>query len=314
MSLHVVVIAGPTASGKTRLGVEAAHRLGSEIVSADSRQVYRGLDIGTGKDLEEYARVEPPVPYHLIDIADPEEVFTLFRYQEACYRLFEEFAARAPFADGGVPVLMVGGSGLYIEAVVRQYRLADVPMDREFRAPLEQLPRTRLVERLRTEAPEIAADTDLSNSRRVIRGLEIAEYAKASPIRFSEPPAASFTSTVLGVETERSELRRRIGRRLRHRLEHGMIDEVRGLLDRGLSRGRLDELGLEYREVAAFLDGEKDKEQMITDLESAIRRFAKRQQTWFRGMERRGVPIRWIAADDVESVVAADVSSRPEAR
>ncbi len=312
MNLHVLVIVGPTASGKTRLGVEVAHRLGSEIVSADSRQVYRGLDIGTGKDLEEYARVDPPVPYHLIDIADPEEVYTLFRYQEDCYRVLGDLAERAPFAGGEVPLLMVGGSGLYVEAVVRGYRLADVPMDREARAALEQLPPAELVERLQREAPEIAETTDLSISRRVIRGLEIAAYSKLSPVRYSAPPAAPRRWTVVGVTEERGELRTRIGRRLRQRLEEGMIDEVRQLLDRGVSRRRLDELGLEYREVAAFLEGEKDLDGMISDLESAIGRFAKRQQTWFCGMERRGVPIQWMTADDVEAVVAAAFSSPPE--
>lgn len=313
MILRVLVIVGPTASGKTRLGVEVAHRLGSEIVSADSRQVYRGLDIGTGKDLEEYAGVDPPVPYHLIDIADPEETYTLFQYQADCHCLFDDLAKRAPFADGAVPVLMVGGSGLYVEAVVRAYRLADVPMDRDFRASMGRLSLTTLVDRLRSEAPEIAAETDLSNARRVIRGLEIAEFAKTSPVRFSTPPEAVIRYTVLGVNTCRSELQRRIGRRLRHRLERGMVDEVRFLLDRGVPRWRLDELGLEYREVAAFLDGEKGFEQMAADLESAIRHFAKRQQTWFRGMERRGVPIQWISADDAEIAVAAAFSSPPEA-
>lgn len=311
MSLHALVIVGPTASGKTHLAVETAHRLGSEIVSADSRQVYRGLDIGTGKDLEEYARVDPPVPYHLIDIADPEEVYTLFRFQDDCHRLLDGFANRPPFTDGAVPVLLVGGSGLYVEAVVRGYRLADVPMNREFRRPLEHLSLARLVERLRKEAPKIAADTDLSNARRVIRGLEIAEFARTSPVRFSTPPAATIRYTVLGVKTCRSDLKKRIGRRLRHRLEHGMVEEVQRLLDRGVPRRRLDELGLEYREVAAFLDGGKDFEQMAADLESAIRHFAKRQQTWFRGMERRGVPIQWIAADDVDAAVAAAFSSPP---
>ncbi len=131
MTLQVVVIVGPTACGKTRLGVEAAHRLGSEIISADSRQVYRGLDIGTGKDLGEYSRVEPPVPYHLIDVVDPEEVYTIFRFQQDCYRVLEDLAAKPPFADGGAPVFMVGGSGLYVEAIVRDYRLADVPVNRE---------------------------------------------------------------------------------------------------------------------------------------------------------------------------------------
>jgi tRNA dimethylallyltransferase len=305
MKLRVLVIVGPTACGKTRLGVEAAHRLGSEIVSADSRQVYRGLDIGTGKDLEEYSRVEPPVPYHLIDIADPEEVYSLFRFQEDCYRVLRDLAARPPFASGGVPVVMIGGSGLYVEAVVRDYRLADVPVDPALRAGLESLPLAELVDRLRRAAPGAAAETDLTNARRVIRGLEIVEYSKASPVRFSAPPGVPLRYTVFGVDVDRSELRRRIGLRLRRRLEEGMIDEVRGLLDRGVSRLRLDGLGLEYREVAAYLNGEKSLERMTSDLESAIGRFAKRQQTWFRGMERRGVEIRWIPAGDVGSVVAA---------
>ncbi len=303
MTLDVLVIVGPTACGKTRLGVEAAHRLGSEIVSADSRQVYRGLDIGTGKDLGEYTRVAPPVPYHLIDIADPEEVYTLFRFQGDCYRVLEGLAARPPFAAGEAPVLMVGGSGLYVEAVVRGYRLADVPVDAGLRSRLEGLPLAELVDRLRREGPGVACETDLSSARRVIRGLEIAQFSKSSPVRFSTGPGVPLRFTVFGVEVERSELRRRIGLRLRQRLEEGMIDEVRGLLDRGVSRPRLEELGLEYREVAAFLSGEKSLERMTCDLESAIGRFAKRQQTWFRGMERRGVPVRWIATDDVDAIV-----------
>ncbi len=309
MTLHVLVIVGPTASGKTRLAVEVAHRLGSEIISADSRQVYRGLEIGTGKDLAEYAGVEPPVPYHLIDIVDPEEVYTLFRYQEDCYRVLGDLAERPPFAAERVPPLIVGGSGLYVEAVVRGYRLADVPMDREARADLERLPLAELVERLRREAPEVAETTDLSIARRVIRGLEIAAFSRRSPVRYSVPPSVELRFTVFGVAVERDELGRRIGRRLRQRLEEGMIEEVRGLLERGLSRRRLDELGLEYREVAAFLEGEKDLDQVVSDLESAIRHFAKRQQTWFRGMERRGVPIRWITSADVDAVMAAGLNS-----
>jgi tRNA dimethylallyltransferase len=303
MTLQVLVIVGPTASGKTRLGVEVAHRLGSEIISADSRQVYRGLDIGTGKDLEEYARVEPSVPYHLIDVADPEEVYTLFRYQGDCYRVLTDLAVRPPFAGGGAPVVMVGGSGLYVEAVVRHYRLADVPVNSDLRADLEKFPLPALVERLQCEAPAIAAETDLSNARRVIRGLEIADFSKISPVPFSAPLDVPVSFTVFGVDAEREELRRRIGRRLRQRIDEGMIDEVRGLLDRGVGRPRLVELGLEYREVAAYLAGEKTRDGMISDLESAIVHFAKRQQTWFRGMERRGVPIRWITAGDVEASV-----------
>jgi len=264
MSLHVLAIVGPTACGKTRLGVEVAHRLGSEIVSADSRQVYRGLDIGTGKDLAEYAEVDPPIPYHLIDVADPEQVYTLFRFQQDCYRVLREMASQPPFADHSVPVIMVGGSGLYVEAVVRQYRLADVPKNAEL------------------------------SKRRVIRAFEIAEYGETHPVRYGEPPGLSLSFTVFGVEVTRAELRRRIGLRLRERLEEGMVEEVQGLLDLGLGPARLEDLGLEYREIASYLQGKKSREEMTSDLETAIGRFAKRQQTWFRGMERRGVPIRWM--------------------
>ena len=255
------------------------------------------------KDREEYAAVDPPVPCHLIDIADPEELYTVFRFQQDCYRCFADLARKPRFANGAVPVLMVGGSGLYVEAVVRDFRLADVPVDRNLRASLEGLSLASLVERLRREAPGIAAETDVGNARRVIRGLEIAGFSRSSGVRFSDPPTVPLRFTVFGVDVERSELRRRIGRRLRRRLGEGMIDEVRGLLERGVGRRRFDELGLEYREVAAYLSGEKTLERMTADLEAAIGRFAKRQQTWFRGMERRGIPVRWISPDEVDTVV-----------
>ncbi len=305
MRLRVLVIVGPTACGKTRLGVEVAHRLGSEIVSADSRQVYRGLDIGTGKDLDEYAAVEPPVPYHLIDVAEPDEVYTIFRYQQDCYRVLREMAARAPFAARGVPAILVGGSGLYVEAVVRQYRLADVPKNSELRRRLQERDHEELVVELRRRAPDLGEDTDVSSRRRVIRALEIAEFRERHPVRYGEAPGVSMRFTVFGIEVERAELRRRIGLRLRARLEEGMVEEVQGLLDRGLDPSRLDDLGLEYREIAAYLLEKKSREEMIGDLEIVIGRFAKRQQTWFRGMERRGTPVRWIEADDVGSVIGA---------
>ena len=310
MSLHVLAIVGPTACGKTRLGVEVAHRLGSEIVSADSRQVYRGLDIGTGKDLAEYSEVDPPVPYHMIDVADPEEVYTLFRYQQDCYRVLREMASRSPFADHSVPVIMVGGSGLYVEAVVRDYRLADVPNNAELRTRLEEHDLEHLVAELKQRWPDLAVETDVTSKRRVIRAFEIAEFGERQPVPYGESLGMALRVSVVGIEIARQEIRRRIGLRLRARLEEGMVEEVQGLLDRGLSPGRLAELGLEYREVAAYLLGRKSREEMISDLENAIGRFAKRQQTWFRGMERRGTPIRWIEADDVDSVINAWSSSR----
>jgi tRNA dimethylallyltransferase len=305
MNLDVLVIVGPTACGKTRLGVGAAHRLGSEIVSADSRQVYRGLDIGTGKDLDEYAAVTPAVPYHLIDIAEPEEVYSLFRFQQDCYRVFRDMAGRSPFAGRSAPALLVGGSGMYVEAVVRQYRLADVPTNPGLRDRLAGRDREELAAELRQRWPDLAVETDMSSKRRLIRAFEIARYSEENELRYGSPPGVDLRFSVLGVEVERDELRRRIGRRLRTRLDEGMVEEVQGLLDRGLAAERLDELGLEYREIGAFLSGRKSEEQMVSDLENAIGRFAKRQQTWFRGMERRGAPITWIDAHDIDSVIGA---------
>lgn len=303
MKLQVVAIVGPTACGKTRLGVEIAHRLGSEIVSADSRQVYRGLDIGTGKDLEEYAAVDPPVPYHLIDVADPADVYTLFRFQQDCYGVLREMATRPPFSEGGVPALLIGGSGLYVEAVIRGYRLADVPIDPGIRLRLQHRPHEDLVMELRRRSPDLAGKTDLESTRRVIRALEIVECGARNELQYGDPPGVSLLFSVFGIEVSRDELRRRIGSRLRARLGQGLIEEVRGLLDDGLASGRLGELGLEYREVAAYLLGKKSRQEMVSDLEIAIGRFAKRQQTWFRGMERRGTPIKWIGPEDVQDVL-----------
>jgi tRNA dimethylallyltransferase len=305
MRTNVLVIVGPTACGKTRLGVKVAHRLGSEIVSADSRQVYRGLDIGTGKDLGEYAVVDPPVPFHLIDVTEPTEIYTLFRFQQDCYRVLREMSNRAPFVGDKVPVVMVGGSGLYVEAVIHQYRLADVPSNAELRARLRNLRREDLVTELQRRSPDLARDTDLESTRRVIRALEIAEYREQNELRYGEPPGVSLRFSVFGIEVARDELRCRIRSRLRARLEDGLIEEVQGLLEGGLPPARLDDLGLEYREISAYLLGKKSREEMVSDLETAIGQFAKRQQTWFRGMERRGTPISWIGPEDADTVLAA---------
>jgi len=303
MSLHVVVIAGPTACGKTRLGVEVAHEFESEIISVDSRQVYRGLDLGTGKDLEEYTQFESPVPFHLIDIVDPEETYTLFQYQQDCYRLLREKNRENRFCSGEVPLIMVGGSGLYVETVVRDFRIADVDENKELRARLENIPLEQLVAKLEREDPELAKQTDTSSGRRVVRALEIAEHARSAPVGFGERPGMDLRFSVFCVDVDRSRLRCRIGDRLRSRIASGMVAEVRGLLDRGLSRERFDAFGLEYREIAAHLRGSKSFDDMVNDLEHAIGRFAKRQQTWFRGMERRGVPIQWIDPHDTGKIL-----------
>jgi tRNA dimethylallyltransferase len=200
---------------------------------------------------------------------------------------------------------MVGGSGLYVESVVRQYRLADVPTNPELRDRLASRDREALAAELRQRWPGLAVETDMSSKRRLIRAFEVAHYSENKKLRYGDPAEVALRFSVLGIEVERDELRRRIGLRLRARFDEGMVDEVQGLLDRGLPADRLQDLGLEYREIGAFLSGRKTEEQMVSDLEIAIGRFAKRQQTWFRGMERRGTPIRWIGADDVDAVVAA---------
>ena len=293
MTLHVLVIVGPTASGKTRLGVEVAHRLGSEIVSADSRQVYRGLDIGTGKDLEEYARVEPPVPYHLIDIADPEEVYTLFRYQEDCYRVLGDLAERAPFAGERGPAPHGGW-----EWLVRRSGCPRLPPRRcadgsrgEGGSRTDSLSPNWLndcdARRRRSPRPPIfrshAASSGVSRSPRIRSGRRCATARR---------PRRHCDWTVVGVAVERGELRTRIGRRLRQRLEEGMIDEVRHLLDRGVSRRRLDELD-------DYLMGDPTRlRQVIVNLVSNALKFTE------QGEVKISVEVISSNTDDVDLKIA----------
>ena len=304
MRIRLVVITGPTATGKTRLGVRVAHTLGSEILSADSRQVYRGLDLGSGKDMEEYRSVSPAVPVHLINVADPPRVYSVFHFQRDCYRLLQEKAGVGPFAEGR-PLVMVGGTGLWIEAVLRGYRIPDVPEDAALRAELMARPSADLVRELRDLDPAQHDRTDRSTKKRVVRALEIARYAREHEIRYSPPPPVEIEATVFAVDRPNPELYRRIDARLEDRLDQGMIEEVRGLLNAGITAGRMGQLGLEYREITAFLSGDKSREQMAVDLAAGIRRLARRQRTWFRGFERRGIPVRWIGPGDAAVVMEA---------
>jgi tRNA dimethylallyltransferase len=293
--MHLIVIVGPTATGKTALAAELAHRLDTELISADSRQVYRGLDLGTGKDLEEYRKFTPAVKYHLIDTVEPEAGFSLYQYQQACYDVLAAKSAPAGAREGGPQVLvMAGGTGMYIEAVLRRYRIANVPEDAELRARLTGRPREDLEAHLRAKDPALAGRTDLSSAKRIIRALEVWHAGRAGTIEYSPPPPADFTYSVFGTRMDRVELRARIDARLEARLQAGMVEEVAGLLARGLSRERMQVLGMEYREISDHLAGLKTREQMTADLRHEIHLLAKRQETWFRGMERRGVPVRWL--------------------
>lgn len=311
--LRLVAIVGATATGKTSMAVQVAHALRSEIVSADSRQVYRGLDIGTGKDLDEYAAVDPPVPYHLIDIVEPVDNYTLYRYQQDCYALWRQKHAEAPY-DGGRPLVVVGGTALYVAAVLTDYRIPDVPENAPLRAELMQRELAELHEALHAQAPTLAAQTDCSTKGRVVRALEIAAAAGDGPIPYAPPLGFPLDYRVYCVRIARDELHRRIDVRLHERLAQGMIEEVEGLLARGVPAERLERLGLEYAQVTAHLLGRKSRQQMTVDLAHAIHDFAKRQETWFRGFERkRGIPVSWVAPGDVAAILDAHATERSDA-
>jgi len=302
MAIRLLVLVGPTTSGKTRLGVEVAHRLDSEIISADSRQVYRGLDIGSGKDLNEYREVTPPVPYHLIDVADPREVYSVFHYQRDCYRLLEEKECDPSFG-GGRPLVMVGGTGLLVEAVLRGYRIPNVPEDETLRRRLMRKKHAELVQELRSADARLFLRTDCSSKKRVVRALEIANEARQHPVRYSPPPPVRIDHAVFVIDVPPDELRRRIDIRLEQRLEQGMIAEVERLLAAGVPEARMAQLGLEYREVTAYLSGTKSEQDMLDDLRRGIRKFAKRQRTWFRGLSRRGLEVSWIGPEDHDALL-----------
>ena len=277
----MVCVLGPTACGKTRYAVNLARRMDAEILSADSRQVYRGMDIGTGKDLDEYGEV----PYHLIDIADAGEKYDIFRYQRDFEKAYRDILSR------GKRAILCGGSGLYIEAVCCGYHLPDVPPDPELRAELELCDDKTLIERL-ASLKHLHNTTDYDTRRRLIRALEIAIYEQKHPVEHTAflPKKTKF----IGMNVSRDERRERIEKRLRQRLEGGLVDEIKGLLEHGTAPEDLIYYGLEYKFVTRYVIGEISYDEMFEKLLTAIRQFAKRQMTWFRGMERRGIEIEWV--------------------
>jgi tRNA dimethylallyltransferase len=294
-AFNTLVVLGPTASGKTHLGVLLAAEFGGEILSVDSRQVYRGLDIGAGKDLTEYSVGGRAVPYHLIDIVDLDTEYNTYMYQRDFYAVFERLASRAT-----LPVA-VGGTGLYLDAVLQQFRMVETPENDDLRRELESCSDDELALTLRSLKPKLHNTTDLTERARMIRAIEIALYARDNP----PPPAPDIRPLVLGTRWERSELRARIQQRLKDRLAQGLIEEVEGLIGRGVSRKRLHSLGLEYRYVSDYLGGAiKSRNDLTQKLASAIAQYAKRQETWFRRMERNGCEIHWIARGDPDAAMA----------
>lgn len=302
---RMITILGPTASGKTDLAAHLAARLNAEIISADSRQVYRGMDIGTGKDLADYMVEGHTIPYHLIDICEPGTKYNLFRYQQDFLDSYEDIRNR------GVLPILCGGTGLYIEAVLKGYSLSPVPQNPELRKELED----KTLEELTAMLVDLKAKnhsvmhnkTDVDSCQRAIRAIEIETYNLTKPTEERQCPP--IDSLIIGVDIDREMRRKKISNRLKVRLEEGMVDEIAGLLKRGISAEDLIYYGLEYKFVTEYLIGKLSYDEMFRQLEIAIHQFAKRQMTWFRGMERRGFTIHWVNAaqkmeDKVEEILS----------
>ena len=288
----LITILGPTASGKTSLAAHLAYEIDAEIISADSRQVYRGMTIGTGKDLEDYMIKDRQIPYHLIDICEPGTKYNLFRYQEDFIKVYADMMKR------GKQAILCGGTGLYIESVLKGYHLSPVPQNQELRdaladKSLEEL--TEILKRLKQQSGSMMHNkTDVDSCQRAIRAIEIETYNLEHPTEERTFPA--IESIIIGVAIDRDARRAKISGRLQKRLDSGMIDEVKGLLDSGIPAADLIYYGLEYKYITEYIIGKIGFEEMFRRLEIAIHQFAKRQMTWFRGMERRGFTIHWVDA------------------
>ena len=284
-SYDLITVLGPTASGKTRFAVQLADRLGAEIISGDSRQVYRRMDLGTGKDLDDYRIGDRSVPYHLIDIVEPGTKYNVFEYQRDFLEAYNDIRRR------GRKAVLCGGTGLYIESVLRAYRLSPVPQNPELRERLADKSLEELTALLATYK-SLHNTTDVDTAQRAIRAIEIEEYYRQTPL--DRRPFPKIESLTLGVDVSREVRRERISQRLRKRLDEGMCGEVERLLAEGIKPEDLIYYGLEYKYVTLYVTGQITFDEMAQQLEIAIHQFAKRQMTWFRGMERRGTPILWI--------------------
>lgn len=287
-SYDLIAITGPTASGKTPFAAALAYKLNSEIISADSRQIYRRMDLGTGKDLADYAQNGTKIPYHLIDIVEPGYKYNVFEYQRDFLKAYESIRSR-----GKLPIVC-GGTGMYLESVLKGYRLMPVPENPELRKELEQKSLPKLTELLK-KYKTLHNSTDVDTVKRAVRAIEIEQYYREHPVQEREFPP--LKSLIIGVDIDRELRREKISRRLRQRLDEGMIDEVRNLIEKDhILPESLIYYGLEYKYLTLYVTNQISYEEMFRQLEIAIHQFAKRQMTWFRGMERRGFTIHWIDA------------------
>ena len=284
---ELITIIGPTASGKTAFAAALAARLDTEIISGDSRQVYRSMDIGTGKDLADYVVDGKQIPYHLIDICNPGDKYNVFEYQHDFHKAFEEIRKK-----GKLPILC-GGTGMYIESVLRGFKLLDVPQNPALRESLKGKSLVEL-EQILASYKVLHNKTDVDSAQRAIRAIEIEEFYKTEAPDKRE--YAPINSLIIGVDIDRELRREKISRRLRARLDEGMVDEVRAILATGVKPGDLIYYGLEYKFLTLYIIGQLTYDEMVSQLEIAIHQFAKRQMTWFRGMERRGLHIHWLDA------------------
>jgi len=283
----LLVVTGPTASGKTSLAASLAAKLKGEIISADSRQVYRGMNLGTGKDYDDYVVDGVQIPYHLVDIAEPGYKYNVFEFQRDFHTIYTSLKMRNTF-----PVVC-GGSGMYADSIITGYKMFEVPPDSGLRIELEKKPMEELREILATYK-SLHNTTDIDTKKRVIRAIEIEHFNRSKGKTQNDFPR--FNSLVIGVLPDRDLRRRKITERLMQRLDAGMVEEVKKLIDGGVSTDTLIYYGLEYKFITLYLTGKTSYDSMVRDLETAIHQFAKRQMTWFRGMEKRGIKINWIDA------------------